>query len=173
MPNSGKPAFGQAARHAYCAPQNMCWQTAKSAPGRWSDSPDEPDHEQQNYGADRGGDKVPDEGAAAEGDVELIEDMEINQQPAADEGADDADDNVANDAKTRALDDLGRKPAGEEADQQDNDQALSLEHADKLPARRSSTAWGFSVTTPAAAIASGADIRRARRHVDGRAVPKR
>src|ERR1700721_3414939 len=98
---------------------------ATSAPARGSDPPDEPDQEQKNHGAERGGDDIPPDRAAADLDVELVD-----QEPAADIGADDADDDVADDAETGSLDDLGGEPACDEADQENDNQTMRVEYVD-------------------------------------------
>src|SRR5207302_7958329 len=60
-------------------------------------------------------------------------DMEIAEQPPANERADDAYDDVADDSETGPLHDLGRQPAAHETDHQDHDQAVSGEHDGRLP----------------------------------------
>ena len=47
-------------------------------------------------------------------------DAELRKQPAADEGADDADDEVADETEACALDDLSGQPSGNNADYQNN-----------------------------------------------------
>src|SRR5262249_54139285 len=60
-------------------------------------------------------------------------------EPGADECADDAHDDVANDAEAAPLHDLAGEEAGDETDQQDDNQTLSLEHVNSplVPAVRS------------------------------------
>ena len=48
----------------------------------------------------------------------------LRQQPAADEGADDADDDIADQAEAHALDDQAGEPAGNRTDDNENDQAF-------------------------------------------------
>jgi len=50
---------------------------------------------------------------------------ELRQQPAPDEGADDSDDEIADDPETGALHDLTSKPPGNEADQQDDEKTFA------------------------------------------------
>src|SRR4051812_11912740 len=52
-------------------------------------------------------------------------DPELGQHPAADEGANDADDEIADQSKPRALHNLAGQPAGDDADQQDNQQTFT------------------------------------------------
>ena len=52
-------------------------------------------------------------------------DAELRQQPAPDEGADDSDDEIADDPEPGALHDLTRKPSGNQADKQDDEKAFA------------------------------------------------
>ena len=47
-------------------------------------------------------------------------DAELRQQPVADEGADNADDEIADEAEAGPAHDFAGEPAGDEADQQDD-----------------------------------------------------
>ena len=51
-------------------------------------------------------------------------DAEARQQPIADERADDADQEIADQAKAGPLDDLTRQPTGDETDEQDDEQTF-------------------------------------------------
>src|SRR6185369_8149182 len=63
-------------------------------------------------------------------------DTELRQQPAPDEGADDSDDEVADNAEPGALYDLTGKPSGNEADQQDDEEAFARHvHVRRFPDR--------------------------------------
>src|SRR5207302_5380916 len=59
--------------------------------------------------------------------------MEHLPQPIADERADDADDEVADDAIAAAPHDLAGEPAGNEADDQYDDQTIGGQHDDDFP----------------------------------------
>src|SRR5579862_7206669 len=72
----------------------------------------ESDDDQQQNGADG---RVDDQGDSSNPEM----DVQSGQQPIADERSDDADDQVADDAKTAAVDDFSRQPAGNNPDQQD------------------------------------------------------
>ena len=59
---------------------------------------------------------------------------ELRQQPAAEEGTDDSDDEIADDPEPRALHDLTRKPPGKEADEHNDEKALAR-HVHFVPIR--------------------------------------
>src|SRR5580658_3718413 len=83
-----------------------------------STSANESDDDQKQNCADRGvGDRGYD--AVAEMNVEL------RQRPASDEGAGNADDEVAEDSKARALHDLAGDPSGDDADADDDEKTFS------------------------------------------------
>src|SRR5271167_691474 len=86
--------------------------TSESAAG-----PDQPHDQQQQYGADRRIDDLRNQ-AAADGNAEL------GKQVARDQRAGDADENVANNAKAGAAHDLAGQPAGDQADEQDDENAF-------------------------------------------------
>jgi hypothetical protein len=52
-------------------------------------------------------------------------DAELRKQPTTDEGADDSDDEIADDPKPSASHDLAGQPSGDEPDNQDDQQTLS------------------------------------------------
>jgi len=78
----------------------------------------EPEDKQQNQRADGGVDYGSDDSRA-----EMK--AELGQQPTADEGADDSDDQIAKDTKPGTLDDLAGQPSGNEPDQQYGQQAFT------------------------------------------------
>jgi hypothetical protein len=51
-------------------------------------------------------------------------DTEVAEQPGADEGTDDANDYVANQAKANPFDDNASKPTGNRADDDEDDQCF-------------------------------------------------
>src|SRR5512134_1140601 len=77
---------------------------------------DQPEKEQQDASADRGAD---DRGKPPRAKSRQAE---HTPQPAADEGTDHADDEIADDAEAAALHDLAGEPAGDQADDQKYDQ---------------------------------------------------
>src|SRR6185437_16327661 len=76
-------------------------------------------HQQQQDRPDRRADQVS-EDAVAGGE------MEVTEQPPADEGADHADDNVADQAKPVAFHDDTAEPAGDRADQQEDEYGFGM-----------------------------------------------
>src|SRR4029077_15502119 len=74
-------------------------------------STDQPDDDQQQDGADGGVDDRADNPG-----TEM--DTDLRQEPVADEGTDDNDYHVTNEAKTGALDDLAGQPPGNKANEQ-------------------------------------------------------
>src|ERR1700731_139948 len=83
-----------------------------------SATPDEPHDEQQHDRAYRGV-----EDRRANSDPEM--DPEPRQQPAPNEGTDDPDDEVTNKPKTIPAHDLAGQPAGDYANQQDNNKTFT------------------------------------------------
>src|ERR1700722_5424091 len=75
--------------------------------------------EQQYDRAQSGADQIAQEAGS-------VDDVEVTEQPAADKRADHADDHVANQAEAVALDDNAAEPAGERADQQENEQGFTI-----------------------------------------------
>ncbi len=82
--------------------------------------------QQQDHRADGGIENLAHQ--AAGGDV----DAEFREQPRGEEGADDADDDVADQAEAGALDDLAGEPAGNQADDE-NDEGFRLTDTWKIP----------------------------------------
>src|SRR5580658_9883724 len=78
---------------------------------------DEADDEKQHDAADR---RVDDR--ADNSDAEM--DVELRQQPVADEGADDSDDNVANQPKTGPAHDVTGQPSRDKTDDEDDEEAF-------------------------------------------------
>src|SRR5882724_12100151 len=79
--------------------------------------PNQPDDQQKDDGADRGIHDFRHE-AGAETNAEL------RKQEARDQSAEDADDDIAEDAEAGATDDLTGKPARNQADEQNDQQAF-------------------------------------------------
>jgi len=89
---------------------------------------DQPDNEQQQDGADGGVDD-----RADDSDAEMQ--AELRHQPIADEGANDADDQVTNDPKSGSLHDFTGQPPGDKPDQQDDQKTFGGQvHGDSLGA---------------------------------------
>jgi hypothetical protein len=84
-------------------------QTSSPAPAPSTTATNETDKDQQDQCADGG---VDDRRNKAHTKM----DAELRKQPAADEGADHANDNIANDPKPAALQDLTGQPPGNETD---------------------------------------------------------
>src|SRR5437016_1186682 len=78
----------------------------------------EPENQQKQHRADRG---VDDRSDNAHANV----DAELRQQPVADEGAYDSDDEVADDPIPRAAHDLAGQPSCNDADQQDDEETFT------------------------------------------------
>ena len=73
----------------------------------------------------------------------------MRQQPAGDDGADDADDDVADQPEAAALDDHAGKPAGNRADDEPNDDALrSMIPPDSLPGEAAVARTGIAPPEP-------------------------
>jgi hypothetical protein len=127
----------------------------KQEAGPWSDSteldhglaPDQSDDHQQDDGADHG---VDDRGNDSGAD----RNSKLRQQPAGDERADDADDDISNQPEAVTLDDEAREPARDGADDQPNDNAFNARVS--LPLRMPSRA------APPTDIAPPSDYRRKR-----------
>jgi hypothetical protein len=79
---------------------------------------EQPHDEEQQYRADRSIDDCADD-AAAEMDAKL------RQQPAADKGTQDANNQITDDAKAGPADDLTRQPARDKTHEQYNQQAFA------------------------------------------------
>src|SRR4051794_31655575 len=95
-----------------------CPSSPAPAPAPSAAATNEPDEQQQNQSADRGvDDRRNDTGAEM--------DAEPRKDPAADESADDPDQEIADDAEPGALHDLACQPSGNEADQQDDQEAFT------------------------------------------------
>jgi hypothetical protein len=89
---------------------------------------DQPDDHQQNHGADHRVDDLPydrDRGSEAE----------FRQQEAADQGADNADRDIADQPKPESTHDLTRQPSGDRADDQHGNNASEFHD---LPSRTGS-----------------------------------
>jgi type IV secretory pathway VirB10-like protein len=74
--------------------------------------------EQQQYGTDGRVDDGTDQSGPKM-------DAELGQQPASDKGTQDSDDKVADESEAGPLHDLASKPAGYEANEQDDQQAFA------------------------------------------------
>src|ERR1700736_5425090 len=79
---------------------------------------DEPENQQEQHRADRGVDDRSD-------NTHANVDAELRQQPVADEGAYDSDDEVAEDPIPGAAHDLAGQPSGNDADQQDDEETFT------------------------------------------------
>src|SRR5262245_12006371 len=86
---------------------------------------DEPDNDQKYDRADRG----VDDGADETGERH---EPQLREQPHADEGAHDADDDVPEESEAKTAHDLPGQPAGNRADDQHDDNAVYSNH-DVLP----------------------------------------
>src|SRR5262245_37318443 len=71
---------------------------------------DQPENDKEDNGADRGRDD-------RRSDAGTEVDSQLRQQPASDEGADDTDADVGDDAVAGAANNFSGKPAGDQADQ--------------------------------------------------------
>src|SRR5262245_31922484 len=87
-------------------------------PTPWEAAGEEPDDDQQQHGAD---------GRHDDGRQHAARQMnpQTRHQPAADQSAYDADGHVANQAEAAALDNLAGEPAGNDADDQNDQKPLS------------------------------------------------
>jgi hypothetical protein len=74
--------------------------------------------QQEQYGTDGGVDDCTDQSGPKT-------DAELGQQPASNKGAQDSDDKVADESEAGPLHDLASKPAGYEANEQDDQQAFA------------------------------------------------
>src|ERR1700681_999866 len=98
-------------------------------------SANEPEDDQEQNGSDgRRDDGGHDAGAEV--------DAQPGKQPAADEGADNSDADIGDDAETGATHDLSGKPAGDETHQQDDEKTFPR-HGDTPPLGRARPADGL------------------------------
>src|SRR5436305_5190303 len=104
-------------RMTLCFPLLAASPTAAPAALHPPAAADKPYYDQQQDGTDRGVDDRADYSCAQM-------DVELRQQPVADEGAGDTDDKVADQAKTCSLDNFAGQPAGNQADEHDDKKAF-------------------------------------------------
>src|ERR1700730_2792050 len=81
-------------------------------------APDEPENQQEQHRADRGVDDRSD-------NTHPNVDAELRQQPVADEGPYDSDDEVADDPIPGTAHDMAGQPSGNDADQQDDEETFT------------------------------------------------
>src|SRR5205085_7402745 len=88
---------------------------------------DQPSDDQKDHGAHCGGDYL-------SNDARTEMNSECGEQQAGEQGTDNSDHDVADQSKTGSLHDQACEPAGDRADQQDDNQAFSCEtHSTTLP----------------------------------------
>src|SRR5262249_35715906 len=81
---------------------------------------------------------------------------QVRHQPAANQGADDADGNVTDNAKSAARDNFAGEPASNEPDQQNDEKTLPR----NVHCPASSVAWQFSCTRQSPGEPTGSRVLR-------------